>query len=162
MFWGLIFPGAIFYWCFLYLRFLHVQVFSVIDLIDFYFLVCRGGAGACGGRGADLPLYAPTTWGDECESQSYVSEGHRVRKSLFDDFDNENANEVLILFFCTITLLFFHYTNNSCMLWLCYFDLIEKGNSRAMIRFFLIRKNEVKVWTDQSKALIITLFPSTV
>ena len=93
--------GSYFSWCYFLLVLLiiallaclvsGVQVFSVIDQINFCFLVCWGGAGACGGGGADLLLYAPTTWGDECESESYVSEGHRVRKSLFDGFDNENA-----------------------------------------------------------------------
>ena len=69
-------------------------------------------------------MYAPSTRGNECESESYVLEGRRVRKSLFDDFDNENANEVPCLH-----NYFFHYTYNSCMLRLCYYDLIEKGNS---------------------------------
>ena len=74
----------------------HVLVLSVKDRINFCFAVRRGGAGACGGGGADLLLYAPTTRGDEFESESYVSEGHRVRKSLFDDFDNENAKSLCL------------------------------------------------------------------
>ena len=36
-------------------------------------------------------------------------------------------------FFFTITLLFFHYTDNSCMRWLMLLWFDWKGNSRAMI-----------------------------
>ena len=85
-----------------------VQVFSGKDQINFCFLVCWGGAGALRGGRADLLMYAPSTRGNECESESYVLEGRRVRKSLFDDFDNENANEVPCLH-----NYFFHYTYNS-------------------------------------------------
>ena len=64
---------------------------------------------------------------------------------MFDDFDNENVNEVLILFFARLLCYFFiTLIILACFDYIInYYNLIEKGISRVMIRELKIK--EVKV-----------------